>query len=139
MLLLSVQTRWSALSKLITNMEPKLFKNPEEEIAHLRAELSRREAALAEEKASPEKIAAAGREVVRDYAVRPAHEVLAQENMPTFSIGVKPSVPEVIQEPKIHFLERMKTEGVKKTLALLEKENNPQLTDAVHDALVEEL
>jgi len=120
-------------------MESKLFKSPEEEIAHLRAELSRREAALTAQEATPEQIASAGREVVRDYAVRPAHEVLAQENMPTFSIGVKPSVPEVIQEPKIHFLERMKTEGVKKTLALLEKENNPQLTDAVHDALVEEL
>ena len=139
MLLLSVQTRWSALSKLITNMEPKLFKNPEEEIAHLRAELSRREAALAEEKASPEKIAAAGREVVRDYAVRPAHEVLAQENMPTFSVKPKVGATETVKEPKAYFLEKMKVEGVKKTLLLLEKENNPQLVDLVHDALVEEL
>lgn len=109
------------------------FQNPEEEIAFLRAELSReRAAADAAEAIAPE-------EVVRRYAATPRETVLPPErvmsdhHIQTTALGLS----EDVHDDQIEgLLDLVAEKGVKNALAVAEKMDNPHVFDDFHRALV---
>ena len=123
-------------------MESKGFRTPEEEIAYLRTQLQEREKALrtAAPETTPAQVDAEGREVLRRYAAQPDAAMLAPERMPTFSVSTdRAAAIEVAADPVAEVFSIFTHEGVKRGLAILEKHNDPHLTDAVHARLLEEL
>lgn len=113
------------------------FANPHEEIAYLRTKVAEQEQSLREEGRAAERREIA-KEHVSAYQKTPAEQILASdyqikaheiENV--ISIGKEHE--EVIDELVRVMMER----GVKNTLTLLEKLNNPHLEDDFHRFLVQ--
>ncbi len=109
------------------------FRTPEEEIAFLRAELSR-------ERARPESPEAmAPEEVVRQYAAAPREAVLPPERlMPERHVKMTAiGLSQDAHDEQIgSLLDLVAEKGVKNALSVAEKMDNPHLFDDFHRALV---
>lgn len=119
------------------------FKTLEEEVAFLRKEIVRRDEAVAEipHTDSPEKRrAGVAREVVREYSKQPMSETIeAARVLPDAMVeGIVLNLPpEPHDEIMGELLGIMNSEGIKNALAVVDKLNNPHVTDDFHRFLTD--
>lgn len=122
-----------------SSMEQPKFTSPEEEIAFLRAQLSEKER-MAEEPLTPESREQAVNEIVHAYEHTPTEEVLApgyaerEENVDAVVLELTPDKDDKTIE---ELLGLMQEKGLKNTLAVVEKMNNPHIADDFHRFLVQ--
>ena len=120
-------------------MEQPKFTSPEEEIAFLRAQLSEKERA-AEVPLSPESREQAAEEVVRAYEHAPKDKVLApeyaeqEESVDAIVLELTPDKDDTTMN---ELLGLMHEKGLKNTLAIVERMNNPHIADDFHRFLVQ--
>ncbi len=115
------------------------FSNPEEEISYLRAEVAKREKALAEGGYSHE---TAAHEVVAEYRETAPAEVLAK----SYAVPEKQQNAIVLElSPEAHdsvmseLLTLIMQKGVRNTLSIVEKMNDPHIEDDLHRFLIQYL
>ena len=129
-------------------MEPKLavpeqprFSSPEEELKYLREEILRKEKALREKGAAPER-AAVVQETVSAYAHAPVNEVLATAHaLPAPEAGaiVLDLTPEPHDKQMEGLLAVVQSKGVRNAFTVVEKMNSPHLYDDLHRFLIQYL
>lgn len=125
-------------------MNPSLapqFSKPEEEIAFLREQITRKEQELA---SRPEKISTPEvvRAVVEQYKAQPKEQVLhpsVQVSEQHANAIVLALEPKSTDEKMAELLSILIEKGLKNTLSVLEKINNPSLDDDFHRFLVQYL
>ena len=120
----------------------KQFSSPQEEIAFLKSEIAKREQSLLERNKDIDAadIETLGREVITDYGEHEPTQILHKDHqMGAHEIS---SNVELISTTKHQFdelIQVMHERGVRNMLSVLEKLQNPFLTDEVHRELVNEL
>lgn len=120
----------------------KKFSSPEEEIAFLRSEVAAREQALMErnkgiDSADHETI---GKAVIREYAEHDPEMVLHKKHtLDEYELSTAHASLETATHKIDEILKLASEKGMRNALSVLEKMNNPFLTDEVHRALVAKL
>jgi len=120
-------------------IEQQHFTNPEEEIAFLRRQLAKRESSL-ERPASPEEREQFAEETVRAYEALPIHEVITPEQRMTpeetegIVLELSPESHDKTMEDLLGFIIE---KGLKNTLGIVERMNNPHIADDFHRFLVQ--
>lgn len=115
------------------------FRTPEEEIAFLREEIARREQDLFSrnkemDDADRETV---GKEVVREYAEHDPSMVLEKNHqLPPFAVAEAHGSVELAPHKIEEILHIAQEKGVRNALSVLERMNDPFLTDEVHRAFV---
>jgi hypothetical protein len=115
------------------------FSTPEEEIAFLRAEIARRERTVMEREpeTAHDHREAIGREVIKEYGEHTPDLVLDKKHM----LGARAtheshSAVEIAPDKVEEIIRITHEKGIRNALSVLEKMQNPFLTDEVHRALV---
>jgi hypothetical protein len=123
----------------ITGIEGKQFQTPGEELEYLRGEVARKEKQIKESGAVAEQKTAI-LETVKEYAQvqseKVLHQTLALPEAHADAIVLELS-PETHDKKIEELLAILQEKGVKNTLSVLEKMNNPHLEDDFHRFLVE--
>jgi len=118
------------------------FKTPEEELDYLHAAILKRERELRGEVAPEASKERATQEVLQNYKNVPASEVvhkeheLVEKNIDQIVLKLKPEPHDEVMEELLGFLI---TKGLKNTLSVVEKLNNPHIDDDFHRFLVQYL
>ncbi|MFZ2151922.1 MAG: hypothetical protein WAV09_02305 [Minisyncoccia bacterium] len=118
---------------------PQQFKNPEEEIAYLRSKLLEREGHMketGEQFSAPEIL----KTEVEEYKAIPAEKVLTPEHLlsqPEVGSIVLNLAPRATDEKISELLAIFLDKGLRNTLSVLEKMQNPSLDDDFHRFLVQ--
>ena len=125
----------------ISTAEQPRFSSPEEELKYLREEILRKEKALREKGAAPER-AAVVQETVSAYAHAPVNEVLATAHaLPAPEAGaiVLDLTPEPHDKQMEGLLAVVQSKGVRNAFTVVEKMNSPHLYDDLHRFLIQYL
>jgi len=121
---------------------PQRFKNPEEEIAFLKEQIAQkeRELVMREPDADSETLAVVGKEKLQEYGTFTPDLVLKKEQqMNTNETAEAVGQVEFASNQKNEVLKIAEEKGIYNALSVLEKLNDPHLTDEVHRALIEDL
>lgn len=118
------------------------FKNPDEELNYLRAHVEKREKELQEKGHFEHSRENATQEIVAEYKDISAQQALHKDNLiskkdtENIVLKLKPEEHDTIME---ELLGMMLTKGIKNTLSIVEKMNNPHVDDDFHRLLVQYL
>lgn len=119
---------------------PDKFGSPEEEINFLRQEIARKERELLERapEADQPELETVAKEEMREYASFTPESVLKKEHQ-LDQRGMTEAVSrvEVASSRSEEILQLAETQGIRNALSVLEKFNDPYLTDDVHRHLIE--
>nr|MBP6926459.1 hypothetical protein [Candidatus Paceibacterota bacterium] len=118
------------------------FKTPEEEVEFLRSYIKEREGALPQAEKSPTSLAETTKAVVQEYAATPTEEVLAPSAVvPTHESDaiVLRLVPETHDKKIEELFGMLLHNGLKNTLSVVEKMNDPHIDDDFHRFLIQYL
>jgi len=122
-----------------SSMEQPKFTSPEEEIAFLRRELAERERSF-ERPTTPEERERLADDTVRAYEAMPAEEAIAPERRMSAEetegivLDLSPEEHDKTMEELLGFI---MDKGLKNTLGIVEKMNNPHIADDFHRFLVQ--
>jgi len=132
-------------SRYDSNMEilnQKKFASPEEEVVFLRNEIARRERdflsrSKESDKADHETI---GKEVIKQYAEHDSSIILEKKHaFPTHELAESHKTIEIATNKVDEILHIVHEKGIRNALSVLEKLDDPFLTDEVHRSIVNQL
>jgi hypothetical protein len=118
------------------------FKSPEEEVEFLRSYIKEREGALPHLEKSPTSIAETAKAVVQEYAAAPVEQVLApsavvpEEQSDAIVLRLSPETHDTKIEELFGMLMHS---GLKNTLNVVQKMNDPHIDDDFHRFLIQYL
>ncbi len=118
------------------------FKNPEEELHFLRSYIKEREGSLSQTEKSPTDSIETAKAVVQEYSAVPAHEVLAEETVVPHEESeaiVLRLAPEAHDKKIEELFGLLMHKGLKNTLSIVEKMNDPHIDDDFHRFLIQYL
>lgn len=121
---------------------PRQFKSTEEEIAFLKEQIAEKERELLSRapEADRAELEVVGKQEIREYSNFTPELVLSKERrMDTDAMATSVGSVEIATDKVNEVLRIADEKGIHNALTVLEKMNDPYLTDEVHRALVEEL